>query len=174
MVSKVTRRAALAAAVVLPAAGAAAWFVRRPDAALDGVTDLEWSDLLPLDDPARAVEGVVEHSQISGFFVQPPSTGVRNDWDAQLIRLPGYVVPIEFEGELVTEFILVPYVGACIHVPPPPANQLVYVRTETPFVATGLFDPVRVVGRLDSTETSTRLAQIGYTMQADVVSPFEV
>jgi hypothetical protein len=38
------------------------------------------------------------------------------------IRMPGYVLPLEFKDRKVVEFLLVPTVGACIHTPPPPAN----------------------------------------------------
>ena len=166
MVRRWSRRAAL-----LAAGAAAIAYLRQNEAPADAVTDLTWTDLLPQNDPARAVSGIVEHEQIASSFAQPTSTGTRRDWDAQRVRLPGYTVPVVYEDDRVREFLLVPYVGACIHVPPPPANQLVYVRSDTPFVSTGLFDPVRVTGRLDSSETSTRLARIGYTMQAEAVAP---
>ena len=46
-------------------------------------------------------------------------------------RVPGYMVPLEDNLEEVTEFLLVPYPGACIHVPPPPASQIVHVIMES-------------------------------------------
>ncbi|WP_428517255.1 DUF3299 domain-containing protein [Roseovarius sp.] len=64
---------------------------------------------------------------------QPPSTGIRTDWTGKTVQPWGFIVPLDHEGTGVTAFILVPYVGACVHVPPPPANQLVFVTTRTLF-----------------------------------------
>lgn len=174
MVSDVSRRAALATALALPLAGGlGAWslWLRTHRPGWDGVIDLDWNDLLPEDAATPAIAGVVQHAQIASYFGQPASTGVREDWADQRIRLPGYVVPVLFDGDLVQDFILVPYVGACIHVPPPPANQLVYVRTDIPFDATGLFEPVTVAGPLAPMEVDLQLAVVGYQMQAERVTP---
>ena len=50
--------------------------------------------------------------------------------DGKLVKIPGYMVPLEDDSEVVSEFLLVPYVGACIHTPPPPPNQIVQVKYE--------------------------------------------
>ena len=51
--------------------------------------------------------------------------------------MPGYLLPLEFSGKLVSEFLLVPWVGACIHTPPPPPNQIVHVKTDKPIELAG-------------------------------------
>ena len=66
--------------------------------------------------------------------------------DDALIALPGFVLPLEYEGKKVTEFLLVPWVGACIHTPPPPPNQIVHVKAKAPFETKGLFEAVTVTG----------------------------
>jgi hypothetical protein len=68
--------------------------------------------------------------------------------DGQTVRLPGYMLPLEFAGKEVTEFLLVPCVGACIHTPPPPANQIVHVKSDKPFEVKGMFEAVWVTGRI--------------------------
>jgi uncharacterized protein len=103
---------------------------------------------------------------------QPASTGVRTDWNGQIVRLPGYIVPIDHNGTGVTAFILVPYVGACVHVPPPPANQLVFVTTPTPYENKGLFEAVNVIGMFGVSSVSTQLAEIGYALSADKIEPY--
>ena len=102
---------------------------------------------------------------------QPASTGVRTNWNGQAVRMPGFVLPIEHRGIGVSAFILVPYVGACIHVPPPPANQQVFVTPEIPYQSGGMYEPVRVTGRFSVTTVSTQLAEVGYVMAAERIDP---
>lgn len=138
------------------------------------VLDLNWDNLRPKDDTSMptALQGLIDHDGPPLTSQQPPSSGVRNDWDGRIVRLPGFIVPIDQRGTFVTAFILVPFVGACVHVPPPPANQLVFVTTEKPYESKGLFEPVNVTGRFGAASVSTQLAQIGYALSADKVEPF--
>ena len=94
------------------------------------------------------------------------------------VRLPGYVLPLEFVGTRVTEFLLVPFVGACLHVPPPPPNQVVYVRTRQAIDITGLYTPVHVTGYMRTrSDTAKSLfltdgnvdVRYGYTLLAETV-----
>jgi hypothetical protein len=55
-------------------------------------------------------------------------TAIVEDLNGRIVRMPGYLLPLDVIGAKVTEFLLVPYIGACIHVPPPPPNQIVYVK----------------------------------------------
>jgi hypothetical protein len=48
--------------------------------------------------------------------------------DGKVVRIPGFIVPLEDEAQFITEFLLVPYFGACVHYPPPPPNQMVHVK----------------------------------------------
>ncbi|MFN3303628.1 MAG: DUF3299 domain-containing protein [Roseateles sp.] len=77
-------------------------------------------------------------------------------------RLPGYVVPLQSSKEGVSDFLLVPYFGACIHTPPPPANQIVYVRLKTPSKSLKSMDTVRVIGKLDLDRQHTGMGASGY------------
>ena len=89
------------------------------------------------------------------------------------VKIPGFVVPLGFEDTAVDEFLLVPYVGACIHVPPPPPNQIVFVTAREPVTIRGMFEAVWVTGTLNTVATSTDLAEIGYRLVADEVAPYE-
>jgi uncharacterized protein len=89
--------------------------------------------------------------------------------DGRRVRIGGYVVSLDFDATKVKEFLLVPFVGACIHVPPPPANQIVYVKSPDGFEVTGQFEPVWVTGTLKVTGAFTGLAEAGYSLQADRV-----
>lgn len=75
----------------------------------------------------------------------------------QSIRLPGYLLPLEMNGDAATEFLLVPTVGACIHVPPPPANQIVHVSYPEGFEPEGLYTPVWITGELRNDPTISSL-----------------
>lgn len=89
--------------------------------------------------------------------------------DGERVQIGGYVVPLDFEATKVKEFLLVPFVGACIHVPPPPANQIIYVKAEQGFEVKGNFDPVYVTGKLSVSATFTGLAEAGYSIAAEKV-----
>ena len=102
--------------------------------------------------------------------------------DGTRVRIPGYLLPLEFDGDRVTEFFLVPYVGACIHTPPPPPNQIVHVKTEKAFTTDGgLFTPVWVDGTIRSENNNANLSFVdgasdvpsGYALDASSVKPYE-
>lgn len=92
-------------------------------------------------------------------------------------RLPGYIVPLEMDGILVTQFLLVPTAGACIHTPPPPANQIVLVTPKEPIELVSLYTPVWIEGELQSSsnksdvQLSDGIAEVdtAYTMLATSV-----
>ena len=101
--------------------------------------------------------------------------------DGKPIRMPGYLLPLNFSPDGQNEFLLVPYLGACIHVPPPPPNQIVFVETAKPFVVRELYTPVWVAGHM-STKSSTKALffvdgtadiEVGYALLADDVQPYE-
>ena len=145
--------------------------------ASEDVLDLDWSDMIPPDGDSVTQRlqglGILPHDEMSTLRAeQPPSSGVRTDFNGKIVRIPGYIVPLETSGSGVTEFILVPYVGACIHVPPPPANQLVFVTTQTPYESSGLFEAVNVTGMFGTASISTQLADIGYALSADLIEPY--
>ncbi|UWQ90916.1 DUF3299 domain-containing protein [Rhodobacteraceae bacterium M382] len=167
MVSKLFKRrmvlASMAATMLVPGNARAEDFI-----------DLVWEDLLPENETAipNSLRGFIEHDNNSLSSQQPTSSGVRADWNGKVVRLPGYIVPVDYDGTGVTAFLLVPYVGACVHVPPPPANQLVFVTTETPYESAGLFEAVNVIGKFSVSSIQTQLADVGYILSADDIEPF--
>ena len=169
MVNSLSRRNAILAGLACAASSSSFAFA-------DDVTSLVWADLLPEGEPVvpRAFAGLIDHSSEPLSSQQPASSGRRNDWNGKVVRLPGFVVPIEQSSKGVTAFILVPYVGACVHVPPPPANQLVFVTAQKPFQVTGLFDAVNVTGMFGTASTYTHLAEIGYALSADKIEAYSV
>ncbi len=95
--------------------------------------------------------------------------------DGQAIRLPGYIVPLEVnEAGRTTEFLLVPYFGACIHVPPPPSNQIVHVRSELGGKLEELYQPYWIEGAMQVKASTSELADAGYQMDAQKIYVYEL
>lgn len=153
-------------------------------AALQEAETLDWNDLIPPEwRPERLLSGHDVDSlsdddplalelmdRLRALWAEAPVVG---ELDGRQVRLPGFVVPLELDASAITEFLLVPYFGACIHVPPPPANQIVLVTTRPsrPY-AGGLFDTVWVVGRMRVARFSGELAEAGYRIEDALVSPY--
>ena len=101
--------------------------------------------------------------------------------DGKNVRIPGYVLPTELSDGKVVEFLLVPYVGACVHTPPPPANQMVHVKVDEGFISEGLFAPVWVTGQITTAMSTQSLSlndgttevEAGYQISASDVVPYE-
>lgn len=110
-------------------------------------------------------------------------TAVVEELNGKHVRMPGYLLPLEVDGTRVTEFFLVPYVGACIHVPPPPPNQIVHVKLadNVSYQSKKLFEPVWVTGIVSTMATVNELYLVdgsadihtGYSMKANRVEPYQ-
>jgi hypothetical protein len=104
-----------------------------------------------------------------------------SDLDGETVRMPGYVLPLEFDGTKTIEFLLVPTVGACIHVPAPAPNQIVHVRFPSGFESQGLYAPVFVTGRISAIGATVDLSLVdgqspvetGYRLEATLIEPYK-
>ncbi len=149
--------------------------------------EIMWDGLIPPDYSAETImakydeqlakfeDGSPEASEIfrqmQEEFNDAPVNELLND---TLVRLPGFIAPLDYQNEFITEFLLVPYFGACIHVPPPPANQTVLVKAAEGQGITleESYSPIWVMGKLTSDETITELATAGYHIQDAVIEPY--
>lgn len=131
-------------------------------AAQESFRTLGWGDLLP---PGATFDPpIVDHD--SPFDVQNNAKiELVEALDGQKVRLPGYVVPLGGEARAVSEFLLVPYLGACIHVPPPPPNQMVHVHYPPGVSVNELWDPVWVFGTLHANPTQSAYGVVGYRLE---------
>ena len=93
----------------------------------------------------------------------------------QWIKLPGFIAPIKHKGTLITEFLLVPYFGACIHVPPPPVNQIVFVKTAQGhgIETYDAFKPVWVMGQISVQRKKTDVGEAGYRISEATIAPYK-
>lgn len=93
--------------------------------------------------------------------------------DGKLVRIPGFVVPLDDFQEDGAEFLLVPYYGACVHTPPPPPNQIVMVEMAgRKSIKLGLFDAVWLSGRLKIQSVESPYGTVGYTLEGMKVEPY--
>jgi hypothetical protein len=93
----------------------------------------------------------------------------------QWIKLPGFIAPIKHKGTLITEFLLVPYFGACIHVPPPPVNQIVFVKTAQGhgIETYAAFQAFWVMGQISVQRKKTNVGEAGYRISEATIAPDE-
>ena len=144
---------------------------------------LGWEALVPAEwDPMKDLKGL-NLSILSD--ADPRATAalakLREAWDnapinpavvGQTVRLPGYLVPLEETKDGLKEFLLVPYFGACIHSPPPPANQIVHVLPKVPAKGLRSMDTVWVTGVLTGARTDSYMGMSGYRIEATQVAPY--
>ena len=150
-----------------------------------GVRDLKWSDLQPEGWNPRAA---FDRLNLKNLPDNDPRANellaeVRAEWDrapvvkklaGQKVRLPGYVSTLEGDRNGIREFLLVPYFGACIHVPAPPSNQVVHVLAEKPFPEKMSYGPVWVTGTLEIDQVDTALGSAGYLIRKGKVEEYGV
>ena len=160
--------------------------IAQPLAAQGDPRELDWEELMPEDwDPFTGLEALMgddvqnlaDGSAQADRLMNAYQDAVRSapvvgELDGENVRLPGFVVPLDFEGTEISEFLLVPYFGACIHVPPPPSNQIVYVKTVAAYPLKELFDPVWVTGLLSTQAHLNDVGDAGYTIQATIIEPY--
>ena len=101
------------------------------------------------------------------------STNVRAEFDDQKIRIAGFIVPLEFDdNQVVTEFFLVPYFGACIHLPPPPPNQLILAKSTQGIELESIYDPFWIEGTSQADLQENEVGKSAYSMKLDKISPY--
>lgn len=166
------------------------WLWLTPLAAAE-YRDLDWLEMLPdKDRDALLNQSPISHSGgaeggprpilggDSGGYDQSTYAWYSSDFvaelDQQRVRIPGFVVPLTYdEDQRVLEFFLVPYFGACIHMPPPPPNQIIHVKAAKPFKLRTLYDPYVVDGQMFTRVTSNSVGISAYAIEAEDVRPFE-
>jgi len=94
--------------------------------------------------------------------------------EGKIVRIPGYMVPLEDEAEIVNEFLLVPYVGACIHTPPPPPNQIVQVKMNSAKkVKMSFWDPIWIEGKLVIQTVKSPYGDVGFQLEGISIEPYK-
>lgn len=162
-------------------AGAARPLIASTDAKpKGGARELRWDDLAPKGwdpvDEYRKAHPMLEGDSPEGMAV------MREIWDkaptvkgldGQTVKLPGYVVPLDVVQDAMREFLLVPYFGACIHSPPPPANQIVHVALAAPAKGLRAMEVVWVTGVMQAKRADSVMGASGYRIDRASIEPYE-
>jgi len=174
---------ALAAAALAPSS-----LAQSPPAARPGAgphVEIKWDDLVPKGwDPMKGVAG--DPASMGMLSDADPKViemmrRLREAWDnaptvaaldGAAIKLPGYLVPLDESKAGIAEFLLVPYFGACIHTPPPPANQIVWVHPTKPLQGYRTMDTVWVRGTLRAARAGSPMGTAAYRLEAALVDRY--
>ncbi|MDV5169259.1 DUF3299 domain-containing protein [Photobacterium rosenbergii] len=138
--------------------------------------ELQWHDLVPESERERAVQAhaqMLDHN--SGQADQLLIGNTRPELNGNNVKIPGFVIPLEGDADTITEFLLVPFYGACIHVPPPPPNQIIHVKFEQGAPTKELWDIVYITGTLktESLVTESIGVESGYTISGAVLESYD-
>ncbi|MCD7061030.1 DUF3299 domain-containing protein [Pelagibacterium xiamenense] len=150
--------------------------VPRHSAQAQEALRIRWPDLIPEGLDYGEIIGDGEKDYKADVWIpefDENGTALNLELDNKLISMAGYVLPLEVTAEGATNFVLVPFVGACIHVPPPPPNQLVFVTPRNPWGNGNLWDPVLVTGQLSANARRTEVAEVGYQIDDAIVEFFQ-
>ena len=162
----------------------------------DAFKTVEWTDLMPEEDlnalsnPPEYINEVEDGSfedQINDQFQNTintiaedryqqalVSTSVVSELNGESIRIPGFIVPLEFnDDQTITQFFLVPYFGACIHMPPPPPNQMVFVNYPKGLKLNALYDPFWISGVLKTSLQENDMATSAYAMDMQTFESYQ-
>jgi len=101
------------------------------------------------------------------------SKKIRPEFNGRYVRIPGFIVPLQFDDhQTITTFFLVPFFGACIHMPPPPPNQIIYAEYEPGIKLAALYDPFWIDGKLSTTLMENDMATAAYSIDVASIEPY--
>jgi len=161
----------------------------------DAFEEVEWTTLIPemdliaLQNPPEELMNIEDGSEEdvidgrlgnstenladSAFQQALVSTSIVDEMRGKNLKIPGFIVPLEFnDDQTITEFFLVPYFGACIHLPPPPPNQIIYISYPAGIKVDALYDPFWVYGTLGTGITENSTATSAYRMRMHHFEPY--
>ncbi len=165
---------------------AAASKAAESDGVSSGVREIGWEELMPEGEEERLAQlyqqqmamlysgGPIAEGSAADQMIQIGTFNTVKELNETRVRIPGYTVPFEFGANAeITEFLLVPYYGACLHAPPPPPNQTVFAIADEPIRLRNLAQAVWLEGTLYTQTQESELADAAYTIRIDKVETYE-
>ncbi|MBM3387537.1 MAG: DUF3299 domain-containing protein [Betaproteobacteria bacterium] len=155
-----------------------------PWLAADPWPEIKWEALMPKGwDPSAEFKGLdLSKLQDADPRATEALEKLRSVWDnapaepamnGQKGRIAGFALPLERQGAKITEFLIVPYFGACIHTPPPPANQIIHAKSAKPLDGVKMMTPIWTYGTFSVQRGETEWGIAGYRLTVDKVAPYE-
>ena len=158
--------------------------------------EIDWTELMPAEDLSALLnrpaflddiadgsaqdsldsfqQRQLEDEQAQQYQAALSSTRVIQEFDGKAIRIPGFIVPLEKnEDKEVTRFFIVPYFGACLHMPPPPPNQILYVESEQGITLENLYDPYWFEGIVSIEQKVDAMGTSAYSLSLDNYALYE-
>ncbi|WP_342805567.1 DUF3299 domain-containing protein [Alteromonas sp. M12] len=155
------------------------WIELMPQSDLDALLDPpdflnEIKDGSELDS-VQALSGMSEKSENVERFQQAlTSTRIIQSFDKKSIRIPGFIVPLSSDDQKrVVEFFIVPYFGACLHMPPPPPNQIIYGKFSKGIKLTQLDVAFWFEGVINIETNSNETGTSAYAMTLDNIEIYD-
>ncbi len=159
---------------------------KKAELAARGVRQIGWEDLMPEGEEERLAQmyqaqmaalysgaGIAEGSA-GDQMIQIGTFNTVKELNGKTIRIPGYTVPFAYgEAAEIKEFLLVPYFGACIHSPPPPPNQTIFVMADKPLKLADLAQAVWIEGVIYTQTQQSELADAAYTIKVTGIEAYE-
>lgn len=156
------------------------------DAAARGLREIGWEELMPEGEEERLAAlyqnqmamlysgGGIAEGSAADQMVQIGTFNTVKELNETKVRIPGYTVPFEYGSNAeITEFLLVPYFGACLHAPPPPPNQTLFIIADKPIKLRNLAQAVWIEGTIYTQTQESELADAAYTIKVDRVETYE-
>ncbi len=144
------------------------------------ILELDWEELVPKDARSRFAGGappapVHDYLGEGGLAAQQVMDfSVNKQLDGANVKIPGFIVPLDIGKDgLVSEFFLVPYFGACIHVPPPPPNQIVFVKMAKGIALDSIYEAYWITGKMKLSNKTTRLGAAAYSLSGEKVEIYK-
>jgi hypothetical protein len=145
---------------------------------------IQWEDLTPLNwNPTQVLDDMTDQQYyalsddellrleetVQALFDEAP---INDEINGKRVKIPGFVLPLEFNNTLLSEFLLVPYFGACTHTPPPPANQIIYGKLKAETALNDIYQPVWITGTLQTSRSNSLLKESGVVSGLEVHSAY--
>ncbi|MEL6825348.1 MAG: DUF3299 domain-containing protein [Pseudomonadota bacterium] len=150
-----------------------------------GVREVGWEELMPEGEEERLAQlyqqqmtmlysgGPIAEGSAADQMIQIGTFNTVKELNETKVRIPGYTVPFEYGANAeISEFLLVPYYGACLHAPPPPPNQTVFAMTDEPIKLRNLAQAVWIEGTIYTQTQESELADAAYTIRVDRVETY--
>lgn len=139
--------------------------------------EIMWDELMPPPDQKvidRYQAGKMERAEVMAYLDKLGVTPV-DQMDKQYVRIPGYLVPLNMDkNQKATELLLVPTMGACVHTPPPPPNQTIFVRYEKGIEVTEAgYTPYWLVGTISVERNDSQYTETLYAMKVESVEEYK-